>query len=119
MRMTNVLRALVVVALLLPTRSPGDATVAARAASSRHFVLVHGAWHGAWAWYRVRALLEADGHTVSVLDLPSHGIDRTPAKGVTLADYVNAVVAVVDAAAEPVVLVGHSMAGVVISSVAE
>src|SRR5262249_11304147 len=88
---------------------------ASREGSPRHFVLVHGAWHGAWVWYRVRALLEADGHTVTVLDLPSHGIDRTPAKGITLADYVNAV----DAAAEPVVLVGHSMAGVVISSVAE
>src|SRR5262249_22410272 len=91
---------------------------ASREGSPRHFVLVHGAWHGAWVWYRVRALLEAEGHTVTVLDLPSHGIDRTPAKGITLADYVNAVVAVVDAAAEPVVLVGHSMAGVGISSVA-
>src|SRR5262249_21839783 len=118
-RMTNVVRIVLVVGLLFCAVRSTLPAGASREGSPRHFVLVHGAWHGAWGWYRVRALLAAEGHTVSVLDLPSHGIDRTPAKGITLADYVNAVVAVVDAAAEPVVLVGHSMAGVVISSVAE
>lgn len=117
--MENVARIVLIVCLFLWTPGSTAAANVSRAVSPRHFVLVHGAWHGAWAWYRVRALLEADGHTVSVPDLPSHGIDRTPAKGVTLADYVGATVAVVDAAAEPVVLVGHSMAGVVISSAAE
>jgi pimeloyl-ACP methyl ester carboxylesterase len=51
------------------------------------FVLVHGAWHGARAWYRVRALLEAAGHPVTVPHLPSHGIDRAAPAGVTLDDY--------------------------------
>ncbi|KAF5751415.1 Chain A family protein [Tripterygium wilfordii] len=42
-----------------------------------HFVLVHGAGHGAWCWYKVRAILEAAGHTVTCLDLKSAGIDPT------------------------------------------
>jgi hypothetical protein len=28
------------------------------------FVLVHGAWHGAWCWRRVTRLLTAHGHEV-------------------------------------------------------
>lgn len=28
------------------------------------FVLVHGAWHGAWCWRRVARLLAARGHEV-------------------------------------------------------
>jgi pimeloyl-ACP methyl ester carboxylesterase len=102
-------------AVALATAAPAQAG----AERSRHYVLVHGAWHGAWAWYRVRALLEKRGHTVTVVDLPSHGIDRTPPATVTLNDYAASVLAVVDDAAEPVVLVGHSMAGIVISAVAE
>jgi hypothetical protein len=26
------------------------------------FILVHGAWHSAWCWRRVAALLASDGH---------------------------------------------------------
>ncbi len=28
------------------------------------YLLLHGAWHGAWCWDRVKPLLEAKGHTV-------------------------------------------------------
>ena len=42
------------------------------------FVLVHGAWHGAWCWDKVVPLLEAKGHTVVAPDLPGHGDDETP-----------------------------------------
>ncbi len=34
------------------------------------FSLVHGAWHGGWAWDRLRTELEALGHTVAAPDLP-------------------------------------------------
>ena len=83
------------------------------------FVLVHGAWHGAWCWHRLVPLLEAQGHKVLTPDLPGHGIDATPIAGLALADYARAVAAVVSAAREPVVLVGHSLGGLVISQAAE
>lgn len=33
-------------------------------ASSKTFVLVHGAWHGGWCWKFVRNALQSKGHTV-------------------------------------------------------
>jgi pimeloyl-ACP methyl ester carboxylesterase len=85
------------------------------------FVLVHGAWHGAWCWDEVRPRLEAAGHTVLCPDLPGHGDgpDEPPAAEVTLDDYATRVVEAVGAGDDPVVLVGHSMGGVVITEVAE
>jgi pimeloyl-ACP methyl ester carboxylesterase len=83
------------------------------------FVLVHGAWHGAWCWFKVIPQLERLGHTVVAPDLPSHGTDRTPAKEVSLESYAQCVCRVLDACREPVILVGHSMGGLVISRAAE
>jgi pimeloyl-ACP methyl ester carboxylesterase len=48
-----------------------------------------------------------------------HGEDRTPAAEVTLQGYTDRVVDALDAQPEPVVLVGHSLGGVVISQAAE
>jgi pimeloyl-ACP methyl ester carboxylesterase len=39
------------------------------------YVLIHGAFHGGWCWYKIVALLEKQGHTVVAPDLPSHGRD--------------------------------------------
>jgi pimeloyl-ACP methyl ester carboxylesterase len=83
------------------------------------FVLVHGAWHGAWCWYKVVPLLERAGHEVIAMDLPSLGIDRTPISAVTLETWTDSVVAALDRGAEQSVLVGHSMGGIVISQAAE
>jgi pimeloyl-ACP methyl ester carboxylesterase len=83
------------------------------------FVLVHGAWHGGWAWNNVAVLLRTQGHTVHTPDLPGHGGDKTPVGEVTLQAYVDRVAAVIDSCSEPVVLAGHSMGGVVISQTAE
>jgi pimeloyl-ACP methyl ester carboxylesterase len=83
------------------------------------FVLVHGAWHGGWCWEKLAPLLEAQGHRVLAPDLPGHGADRTPIAGVRLDAYTKRICDVIAAEREPVVLVGHSMGGVVISSVAE
>lgn len=83
------------------------------------FVLVHGAWHGAWSWGYIKAELEKDKHTVLTPDLPSHGDDTTFVDDVTLNDYVDKVVGIIDKQDEPVILVGHSMGGIVISRVAE
>src|ERR1700754_2285426 len=72
-------------------------------------VLVPGAWLDASSWDAVAPLLEAQGHHVNALTLPgmeSHDADRS---GVRLADQVAAVVAAIDAATAPVLLVGHSI----------
>uniref|UniRef100_A0A0E0F1Y7 AB hydrolase-1 domain-containing protein n=1 Tax=Oryza meridionalis TaxID=40149 RepID=A0A0E0F1Y7_9ORYZ len=37
--------------------------------STEHFVLVHGAGHGAWCWFRLLRLLQDSGHRVSAVDL--------------------------------------------------
>lgn len=99
-----------------------DAPLARRRRPARrpmHFVLVHGAFHGAWCWYKVTAALEAAGHRVTAVDLPSAGIDPTPAASVDLQAQADAVVAVLDALGEPAIVVGHSAGGPVISTVAE
>jgi pimeloyl-ACP methyl ester carboxylesterase len=83
------------------------------------FVLVHGGCHGAWCWYKVAPALEKHGHTVIAPDLPSHGRDKTPVSAVTLQTYVDTVCDILDAQHEPVVLVGHSMGGGIITQVAE
>lgn len=83
------------------------------------FVLIHGAWHGAWCWAKVTPLLQLAGHRVVAPDLPGHGLDTTPTPEVTMARYVARVCEMLDAEAEPVVLVGHSMGGRVITQTAE
>jgi pimeloyl-ACP methyl ester carboxylesterase len=85
----------------------------------RSYVLVHGAWMGAWAWTDVQAELEADGHDVRAVELPAHGSDAATFADVSLDSYVARVAEAVDASARPVVLVGHSMGGLVISQLAE
>ena len=83
------------------------------------FVLVHGAWHGGWCWHKIVARLEADGHTVVAPDMPGHGTDRTPIETVTMVDIVGRIHETIDAANEPVILVGHSYGGAMITQTAE
>jgi len=83
------------------------------------FVLVHGAWHGAWCWEKVVPLLKEAGHEAHVIDLPGLGDDQTPIAEVTLDKYVSAVSALINTIGRQVVLVGHSMGGMVITQVAE
>jgi len=75
-------------------------------------VLVHGSYHGAWCWDRLRPALEAHGHRVTQVDLPI----SDPALGAS--EYTDVVAAAIPETSEPV-LVGHSMAGLVIPLVAE
>lgn len=83
------------------------------------FVLIHGAWHGGWCWERVAPILEDAGHRVETPDLPGHGGDPASIEEVTLQAYTDRAREVLDAQPEPVVLVGHSMGGLVISQAAE
>ena len=82
------------------------------------FVLVHGSWHGAWCWEALTPQLKAQGHAVIAPDLPGHGSDRTPAWRVTLGGFVQRVVEASRGASGPLILVGHSMGGLVITETA-
>jgi pimeloyl-ACP methyl ester carboxylesterase len=83
------------------------------------FVLVHGAWHGAWCWRSFAPLLEAEGHRVLTPDLPGHGDDKAAVSEMTLESYARRVEQTIESASEPVVLVGHSMGGMVVTQAAE
>lgn len=83
------------------------------------FVLVHGSFHGAWCWERLSPLLEAVGHQVITPNLPGSGEDPAPIENADLASYATRVAGVIDGVAGPVVLVGHSMGGIVAAQVAE
>jgi pimeloyl-ACP methyl ester carboxylesterase len=83
------------------------------------FALVHGAWHGGWCWEEVTPLLEAAGHRAYAPDLPGLGEGRTPLAEVSLARCADLVSRLLATIGEPVVLVGHSAGGAVISQAAE
>lgn len=87
--------------------------------ASKTFVLVHGAWQGAYAWDEVKVLLEKKGHKVVVIELPGHGADQTPPQQITMDSYRDKVVAAINAQKGRVILVGHSMGGSVITTTAE
>lgn len=81
-------------------------------------VLVHGGLHGGWCWEQVVPFLEEAGFAVSAPDLPGMGDDKTPLGEVTLASTADFLAGHVRMR-EQVLLVGHSMAGPVISACAE
>jgi pimeloyl-ACP methyl ester carboxylesterase len=79
-------------------------------------VLVHGAWHGAWCWAALQAELDSRGIASLAVDLPGHGASTRP-----LADLYGDAQHVADVVAQldrPVVLVGHSYGGAVITEAA-
>ena len=82
------------------------------------YVLVHGAWSDESAWGFVRNRL-AERANVVVVNLPAHGADNTDGAGVGLQAYVKKVSDEINKVKGKVILVGHSMAGMVISQVAE
>lgn len=76
----------------------------------KHFVLIHGAWHGGWCWDGVIKELEKQGHTAQAPTMPGHnpGDDRS---GITFDDYVGKISSVLAKQDSAVVLAGHSSAG--------
>ncbi len=83
------------------------ATTAAAAAPVKNIVLVHGAWADGSGWKGVYDILTHDGFHVSVVANPDTG----------LADDVAATQRVLDLQTGPVILVGHSYGGTVITQV--
>ena len=83
------------------------------------YVLIHGAWHGAWCWYKVILGLETAGHEVIAPDLPGLGRDRTPIDTISLAGWADHVCNMLSSNKGSLILVGHSRGGIVISEIAE
>jgi len=83
------------------------------------FILVHGAWQGAWAWDTIVPRLMALGHDAIAVDLPGNGFDDTPPQEVSVARYADHVAKIIDSTEGPIVLVGHSMGGVTASQASE
>jgi len=84
------------------------------------FLLVHGAWHSGRCWERVVPLLESAGHRVFAPSLTGYG-DKVHLLGpeVGLDTHVEDVVGLIrEEELTEMILVGHSYAGLVISSVA-
>jgi pimeloyl-ACP methyl ester carboxylesterase len=77
------------------------------------FALVHGAWHGAWCWERLTGPLRNRGHEVLAVELPAEDTDAG------LEEYADTIWgALDDADASEVVLVTHSLGGLVAPVVA-
>jgi len=86
-----------------------------------NYVLVHGAWHGAWCWRRVVDLLQAQGHRVHALTLTGVG-ERSHllSPDIHLSTHIQDVVAAIEAEElNEVVLVVHSYGGMVGTGVAD
>ena len=78
-------------------------------------VMVHGAFCGGWAFERFRRPFEQAGYEVACPDLRGHG-DHEPhdaVLGVSMADYAADIAQLCGRSAEPPVLLGHSMGGLV------
>ncbi len=85
------------------------------------YVLIHGAWHGGWAWENVKRLLEGQNHKVFAptmigLGERNHQLSTDITMQLLVDDIANLLVS---EDLQEVILVGHSFGGAVISAVAE
>ena len=86
---------------------------------SETFVLLHGSWHGGWAWEPTAWCLRELGHTALAPTYPGHWPGAARA-GIGHDDYVDHVTRFVTGRdLRDVVLVGHSFGGSVLSRVAQ
>jgi pimeloyl-ACP methyl ester carboxylesterase len=83
------------------------------------FLLIHGTWHGAWAWQEVIRCLSEKGHRAYAPTLAGHGPGATR-YGITHRDCVASVVNYIqNRRLADVILVGHSFGGTVVQKVVE
>jgi len=104
--------ALAIAALIIPFSQIASAHTTTRAAASAEakptIVLEHGAWANTASWYAVIQRLQADGYTVYAPPNPLQGLSYDSAY---LADFLHSI-------SGPIVLVGHSYGGAVITNAA-
>ena len=88
-------------------------------AKPQTYVLVHGAWQAPYVWDAVKADLANKGNKVIVVELPGHGADNTATYTLSINVYRDRVIEAISTVTEKVILVGHSMGGMVVTAVAE
>ncbi|CAJ1929788.1 unnamed protein product [Sphenostylis stenocarpa] len=84
----------------------------------RRLVLVHGALHGAWCWYKVATLLKSSGLQVTSLDMAASGINPKQVQDLnSVLQYVEPLMEFLRSLPEEerVILVAHSFGGICIS----
>ncbi len=82
-------------------------------------ILIPGFWLDGSSWDEVRPALDQAGHRVRALTLPGLESADADRAGIRLRDHVDAVVAAIDEAGGPVVLVGHSGGGAIAHAAAD
>ena len=86
------------------------------------YLLIHGALRGAWLWERIIPLIQKRGDDAKVIaiDLPGHGKRSAERSGVDMSAYIDDVITYIKQKnISDIVLVGHSMSGIIISRVVE
>jgi pimeloyl-ACP methyl ester carboxylesterase len=84
------------------------------------YLFLHGALRGAWLWDKLIPLLQKGGAKGIALDLPGHGKRENDRKGVNMSAYIKDVLSYIEKNdLRELILVGHSMSGIVITKVAD
>ncbi len=77
------------------------------------FVLVHGAFVGAWIWEPLKYALASAGHSVEAFDLPGLGEDHTPLQEISLDACAARLCEVLGGSPQPAIVTGNSMGGLI------
>jgi pimeloyl-ACP methyl ester carboxylesterase len=111
-RRRSILRITTVVTCMLAMGFIGVSAPAQAASKAKNsgqtIVLVHGAWADASSWNGVTTRLQADGYTVWAVPNPLRGLSSDAAY----------VASILDTITGPIILVGHSFGGAVITNAA-
>ena len=85
------------------------------------FLLVHGAWHGSWCMQALADALRARGHPAEAIDLPRRPDGKSTAfeTEASLEGDRDHVVGKVLSGDEPAIVVGHSLAGLILPMLAK
>src|SRR5579862_9237734 len=111
-RLRLIIPALAIAALIIPLSQIASAQATTRAIRSDEprptIVLEHGAWANTASWTAVIQRLQADGYTV---DAPPNPLQSLPYDSSYLGDFLHSI-------SGPIILVGHSYGGAVITNAA-